>query len=115
MTPDAGEDGPETTQDTALIRSWVEDHDGFPAHVGDTEAGQSEGQGDSGLLRIGFRDRETDEPLKEITWEQFAEEFERKDLAFVYPESDPARTRGESSLLVSAGEADPGTDGDDGR
>lgn len=65
------------TTDRTLVRSVVEERGGYPAH-----APESEGQGDQGLLRIGFRDRNED--LKEITWEAFFEEFDEKDLAFVY-------------------------------
>lgn len=63
--------------DPTLVRSIVEERGGYPAH-----APQSEGQGDEGLLRIGFRDR--DEDLKEISWEEFREGFDEKDLAAVY-------------------------------
>ncbi|MFB6141599.1 MAG: hypothetical protein ABEJ26_14335 [Halosimplex sp.] len=65
------------TTDPTLARTVIEERNGYPAHVA-----QSEGQGDSGLLRVGFRDR--DEDLKELSWEQFAEEFEEKDLAALY-------------------------------
>lgn len=65
--------------DPTLVRSVIESRGGFPAH----EAG-SEGQGDHGLLRVGFPD--VDEDLKEMSWEAFTEELERKDLAAVYAE-----------------------------
>lgn len=65
----------------ALIRSVVEERGGYPAHRSKTE-----GQGDHGLLVVADRDDETDH--EEITWEQFFEEFEEKDLIFVYPD-DP--------------------------
>lgn len=73
----------ERTTNHALIRDWVDDHDGYPAHVQ-----QSESEGDEGLLRVGFGDTE-EESLKEITWEEFFEEFEEKDLAFAYREHVP--------------------------
>ena len=65
------------TTDPTLLRSIIEEHDGYPAHVP-----QTEGQGDHGLLRVGFGD--ADEDLKEISWEKFREEFEEKSLAGVY-------------------------------
>lgn len=69
-----------TTTEHALVRKLVEEREGYPAHL----AG-SEGEGDRGLLQVGFAD--ADEPeLKEISWEQFFEEFEGKDLAFAYRE-----------------------------
>ena len=68
----------------ALIRSVVEERGGYPAHRSKTE-----GQGDRGLLMVADRDDGGDH--EEITWEQFFEEFDEKDLAFVYledPEDD---------------------------
>jgi hypothetical protein len=67
------------TTDHDLVRSIVEARDGYPAH-----AGQSEGQGDGGLLQIAFRDRDQD--AKEISWETFFEAFDEKDLAAIYTE-----------------------------
>lgn len=69
------------TTDPTLARSVIEERNGYPAH-----APESEGEGDGGLLRVGFRDR--DEDLTEISWEQFREEFEGKDLAAIYREDE---------------------------
>lgn len=74
----------EHATDPTLVRTVVEERDGFPAHL----AG-SEGEGDSGLLRVGFPD--IDEDFEEISWEQFREEFEEKDLAAAYA-ADPEGT-----------------------
>lgn len=63
--------------DPTLVRSIIEARSGYPAHAPDTE-----GKGDQGLLRVGFRDRE--EELTELSWEAFFREFEEKDLAVVY-------------------------------
>lgn len=77
---DATNDDVRTTTEHALVRKLVEDRDGYPAHLA-----ESEGEGDRGLLRIGFAD--ADEPeLTEISREQFFGEFEGKDLAFAYRE-----------------------------
>ena len=92
------ETGEETTTDHALVRSWVEQHDGFPAHVSG-----SEGTGDGGMLRIGFEDAERPESLKELSWEEFFEEFDEKDLEFVYPEGDPREDESPPSLLRERG------------
>ncbi len=80
------------TDDPTLIRSIVEEHGGYPGHVR-----QSEGRGDHGLLRIGFRDQ--DEDLKEITWEQFREEFEEKELVGVYAE-DGSDVEGDKPVVL---------------
>lgn len=78
---DATNDDVRTTTDHALVRTLVEDRDGYPAHLA-----KSEGQGDSGLLQVGLADADESGDLKEISWEQFFEEFEEKDLAFAYRE-----------------------------
>lgn len=88
----------ETTTDHALIRNWIERHDGFPAHVVN-----SEGEGDEGLLRIGFEDAERPESLTELSWEEFFAEFDEKDLVFAYPEGDPREDDDPPSLLRERG------------
>lgn len=75
-----GDENVRRTTDPTLLRSVIEDRGGFPAHL----AG-SEGEGDSGLPRVGFTDRENAD-LKEISWEQFFTEFDEKDLVGVYAE-----------------------------
>lgn len=100
MSSDSGKtEDPEVrrTTDPAVVRGVLESRGGYPAH----EPG-SEGQGDQGLLRIGRHGREED--LKEISWDAFEEEFEEKDLAFVYPddESNPHAVDGDPG----AGEID---------
>lgn len=65
--------------DSTLLRSVIEERGGYPAHVP-----ESEGEGDGGLLRVGFRDR--DEDLEEISWEEFREEIEERDLVGFYTE-----------------------------
>lgn len=85
-----------TTTDHAIIRSWVDRHDGYPAHLR-----RSEGGGDEGLLRVGFADAnfEREGDLKELSWEEFFAEFDEKDLVFVYPETDPREQDYPPSLL----------------
>ncbi len=73
------------TTDHAVVRDLVEEYDGYPAHVERTEGN------DSGLLRLAFpdvesRDGDPNEDLKELSWEEFFEEFDRERLALVYPE-----------------------------
>ncbi|MDG5776577.1 hypothetical protein VB773_22620 [Haloarculaceae archaeon H-GB2-1] len=80
------------TDDPGLLRSVVEELGGYPAHVP-----QTEGQGDQGLLRIGFRDE--DEDLKEITWREFSEEFAEKDLVGFYRE-DGADVAGDRPVIL---------------
>ncbi len=76
---DADDEAVEQTTDPTLARTIIEERDGFPAHLD-----QSEGEGDSGLLRVGFQDRDLEMDLREISWDEFTEEFEEKDLAAFY-------------------------------
>lgn len=75
-------------RDPTLVRTIVEERGGYPAHL----AG-SESEGDQGLLRIGFPAIE-DEEFKEISWEEFEEEFEEKNMAAVYPADEEATLDG---------------------
>ncbi|WP_459190717.1 hypothetical protein [Halosimplex sp. J119] len=69
------------TTDPTLARTLIEERNGYPAHVPG-----SEDEPDHGLLRVGFRDR--DEDLKEISWDEFREEFEGKELAALYRDDE---------------------------
>lgn len=70
----------------------IEDHDGYPGHVP-----ESEGQGDEGHLRIGLRD--DDEDLKQISWEEFREEFEEKELTLLHA-TDGSPVEGDRPLTL---------------
>lgn len=76
------------TTDPTLVQRLMDERDGFPAHLA-----QSEGEGDQGLLRIGFPGIE-DEEFREISWEEFREEFEEKDLAAVYTDEEDGTVDG---------------------
>lgn len=74
------------TTDHATIRKWAEERDGRPARV------KTEGaSGDSGILRIDFRD--PDEDLEQISWDQFFAIFDDNDLAFLHQDkTDDGKT-----------------------
>jgi hypothetical protein len=67
------------TTDHDEIRKWAEKRGGRPAAVAQTH---SEGEG--GLLRIDFGDKEKE--LDEISWDEFFKTFEERKLAFLYQE-----------------------------
>ncbi|MBX0297456.1 hypothetical protein [Haloarcula nitratireducens] len=93
MTPDTDDTEVEYATEPTLARTLIEDRGGYPGHPP-----ESEGEGDRGLLRIGFRDQ--DEDLKEISWEQFREEFEEKELAVAYrPDEEPVENDQPVALL----------------
>ncbi len=86
-----GSDGVERTTDHTLLRSVIEEHGGCPAHTP-----QSEGEGHRGLLRIGFRD---DGDLKQLSWEEFFDEFDEKDLVGVYS-ADGSGVEGDRPVVL---------------
>lgn len=65
------------TTDHEEIREWVESRGGSPAVI----EGTSDGFG-SGILRVDFGLLE--EPLQDISWEEFFRVFDDNDLAFEY-------------------------------
>jgi hypothetical protein len=71
----------ETTTDHETIRKWAEKHGGKPAAVRRTHQG-----GDVGIIRVMFPDapHSEHEELAEITWEEFFEEFDKRELALLY-------------------------------
>lgn len=76
---------PKATTDHQEIRSWVEERGGKPAAVKGTGSGD-----DPGVLRIDFPDYTGEEPLRQISWEQFFEKFEKERLAFLCQEDTKA-------------------------
>jgi hypothetical protein len=81
-----------TTTDHDEIRRWVEEHDGRPATVRGTE-----GEDDSGVLRIDFPGGAGTDELEHISWEQWFATFEEAGLAFLYQER---KASGEDSTFV---------------
>jgi hypothetical protein len=67
----------ETTTDHDAIRQWVESRQGRPTRVKGT--GDEHGEG---ILRIDFA--EPDEKLEEISWDEFFETFDDRNLAFLH-------------------------------
>jgi hypothetical protein len=63
------------------IRKWAEARGGHPATVKRTG-----GKQDPGLLRIDFPGYKGEASLEEITWDEFFEKFDEKNLAFLYQE-----------------------------
>ncbi|MEJ1161883.1 hypothetical protein [Prosthecomicrobium sp. N25] len=71
----------EVTTDHDQIRKWAEKHGGKPAAVDRTHKG-----GDVGIIRIMFPDAPNSEHghLVEISWDEFFEEFEDRQLALLH-------------------------------
>lgn len=66
-----------TTTDHDEIRKWVEARKGHPSVVKNTE-----GRDGEGILRIEFNTKQ--EKLEEVSWDEFFETFEDRELAFLH-------------------------------
>jgi hypothetical protein len=67
------------TQDHDEIRQWAEARGGQPATVKTTARGE-----EAGILRIDFPGYSGEDSLEQISWEEFFEKFDEKDLVFLY-------------------------------
>lgn len=95
----AAKAGATTTTDHDEIRKWVEARGGKPAKVADTD-----GRKGSGIIRIDFN--EPEESLQAISWDEFFEIFEDRDLAFLHEEETSDGKRSYFNKFVSRGEGD---------
>lgn len=68
-----------TTTDHNEIKKWAEARDGHPATVRGTTDGD-----EAGVLRIDFPGYSGKDRLEEISWDEFFEKFDQKNLAFLY-------------------------------
>ncbi len=68
-----------TTTDHEVIRKWVEEREGHPAAVKNTER-----DGDPGMLRIDFPGYSGEGRLEQISWEEWFKKFDEKHLVFLY-------------------------------
>jgi hypothetical protein len=71
------------TTDHDKIRKWAESRGGKPATVKDMESDD-----EAGILRLDFDP--PDEGLEEISWDEFFEKFDEKDLAFLFQDKTAA-------------------------
>lgn len=69
-----------TTTDLEEIRTWAESRDGKPTVV------RREDNEEGGVLRINFPGYSGDDTLEEISWDEWYEIFEDRELAFLYQE-----------------------------
>jgi hypothetical protein len=74
------------TTDHEEIRHWVEQRGGHPARVKGTGD-----EDDSGLLRIDYPGYSGESTLESISWEDFFEKFDEKQLALVYQDDPNSR------------------------
>lgn len=86
-----------TTKDHEEIRRWAEERGGKPSHVKST--GSSE---DIGILRIDFPGYSGQGSLEPITWEEWFQKFDDRDLALIYQEKTAGGERSNFNKIVSS-------------
>lgn len=67
------------TTDHEKIKRWAEERGGKPATVKGTKEGD-----EPGVLRIDFEGYSGEDTLEEISWDEFFEKFDEKNLEFLY-------------------------------
>jgi hypothetical protein len=82
------------------IQKWVEQRGGRPSRVKRTAGKGDEG----GILRIDFG--EPEESLEEISWDEFFEVFDDRELAFLYQDEKPHAGKGYFCKFVHRSTAD---------
>lgn len=87
-----------TTTDHKKIQKWVEERGGRPARVKGTE--DKDG---GGLLRIDFPGYSGKGSLEEISWEEFFEQFDESNLAFLHQDKTEDGKQSRFSKLVNRG------------
>jgi hypothetical protein len=86
-----------TTRDHEEIRRWAEERGGKPAHVQST--GSSD---DPGILRIDFPGYSGEGSLEPISWDEWFEKFDQRNLALIYEEKTAGGARSNFNKIVTA-------------
>ncbi len=85
-----------TTTDHEVIRKWAEERGAKPACVRGTG-----GKGDIGMLRIDFPGWSGEESLQPISWEDWFEKFDERELALVYQEETASGEKSNFNKIIS--------------
>ncbi len=81
------------TTDHDVIRKWIEEREGRPARVRDTE--DQEG----GLIRVDYPGF-SGESLQTISWEEFFDAFEANNLAFLFQDKKKDGSESRFSKMI---------------
>lgn len=90
-----------TTTDHEEIRKWAEEREGHPATVSRTGD-----EHEPGVLRIDFPGYSGAGSLEEISWDEFFQKFDEKNLAFLYQDETRDGEQSRFFKLVSRHTAD---------
>ena len=85
-----------TTTDHKIIQAWAEARGGQPSTVKRTEHGD-----EAGVLRIDFPGYSGAGSLEHISWDEFFQKFDEKNLAFLYQEHTSSGEESRFFKLVS--------------
>lgn len=86
-----------STKDHDTIRRWAESRGAIPSEVAATDKGDG-----AELLRFQFpkAKNKNDDALKEISWDEFFEKFDRSDLTLVYQEKTSSGQKSNFNKMV---------------
>ncbi|HLJ47303.1 MAG TPA: hypothetical protein VKU01_14905 [Bryobacteraceae bacterium] len=84
------------TTDHETIRRWAEDRGAHPACVKGTG-----GKNDVGMIRLDFPGYSGADSLQEISWDDFFQEFDKKELALLYQDTTAAGQKCNFNKFVS--------------
>jgi hypothetical protein len=84
------------TIDHEFIRQWAEQRGARPAAVERTAS-----DGDPGIIRLDFPGYSGEGSLVEISWDEFFDKFEEKELALIYQEKTADGEQSNFNKLVS--------------
>lgn len=85
------------TKDHDVIRAWAEARGATPSHVKRT--GSTE---DVGVLRFDFPGYSGEDTLEPVTWEQFLEKLDERDLVLLYEEETSGGQKSNFNKIVSS-------------
>jgi hypothetical protein len=98
------------THDHEEIRRWAEERGAKPACVRGTG-----GQGDIGMLRLDFPGYSGEDKLEHISWDEWFEKFDERNLALVYQEETSSGQKSNFNKIVSREAEDDPQKGDRSR
>jgi hypothetical protein len=84
------------TTDHDEIQRWAEERGGQPACVRGTG-----GKGDTGMLRIDFPGYSGDDSLEHISWDEWFEKFDERQLALLHQDETAGGAKSNFNKLVS--------------
>jgi hypothetical protein len=87
------------TTDHNVIRKWVEARGGHPAAVKSTDR-----EHHPGILRIDFPGFSGEDKLEEVSWDDWFDTFEDRELAFLYQDKTADGHESRFNKLVSRSE-----------